>query len=457
MTRKARVALVSLGCPKNLVDSQVMLGLLEAAGYEIVDETEDADVAIVNTCSFIAPAEEEAVDALLDLADLKQGRLKALICAGCLTERHGHELLDEFAEVDAFVGVGGIPSIAETVARALTGERFFVEAPRDYLYRGELPRLHTGRSWMSYLKIADGCDHQCAFCTIPSIRGGYRSVPMGDVVAQFEALVREGFSEVTLIGQDTSAYGRDLQPRTTLLELLDRLSEVGYDGWLRLLYLYPSLVADDLIARLCSGPPFVPYFDIPLQHVSRDVLRAMRRPGSAETYLELIGRIRRADPRAAIRTTFIVGHPGETEQDFEALLEFVGAARLDRVTAFVYSPEEGTPSAEMGEQVDSELALERLDELMRVQEEVSLEINRGFVGGQMRVLLENPSNRRDLWFGRTYRDAPDVDTQIRVDTRDYKGKPEPGDFVQVKIEAAEVHDLQGRIVNISAPNSEKEH
>ncbi|NSW56678.1 MAG: 30S ribosomal protein S12 methylthiotransferase RimO [Armatimonadetes bacterium] len=457
MTRRAKVALVSLGCPKNLVDSQVMLGILEAAGYEIVDDTEDADVAIVNTCSFIAPAEEEAIDALLDLADLKQSKLKALICAGCLTERHGHELLDELAEVDAFVGVGGIPTIAQTVARALAGERFLVEASRDYLYRGETPRLHTGRSWLSYLKIADGCDHQCAFCTIPSIRGDYRSVPVADVVAQFEELVREGFSEVTLIGQDTSAYGRDLQPRATLLELLDRLCEVGYDGWLRLLYLYPSLVTDDLIARICSGPPLVPYFDIPLQHVSRDVLKAMRRAGSAESYLELVGRIRRADPRAAIRTTFIVGHPGETEQDFEALLEFVGTARLDRVTAFVYSPEEGTPAAEIDEQVDPQVALERFDELMRVQEEVSLEINRGFVGEEMRVLLESPADRQDLWFGRTYRDAPDVDTQIRVDTRGYAGKLEPGDFVQVEIKTAEVHDLQGRIVDISAPNSEKEH
>jgi len=446
MASKPTVALISLGCPKNLVDSQAMLGLLEQAGYELVGELERADVIIVNTCAFIEPAQEEAIDALLDMAEMKQGRCRALICAGCLSQRHGPQLLEELPEVDVFLGVGAVPRVVEAVELALSGRRAFLDAPLTYLYTGATPRVLTGPAWLAYLKIADGCNHRCAFCTIPAIRGPYRSVPAADVCRQLAELSACGVREVCLIAQDTSAWGRDLDPPATLPQLLDDLSRIEYNGWLRLLYLHPTSLDEDTVARVCSGGPFVPYFDIPLQHASRKILRAMGRAGDAERYLALLDMIRRHDPEAAIRTTFIVGFPGETAQDFEALLDFVQEARFDRLSAFRYWPEPGTPAAQMPDQVPLEEADERLDELLRIQEGISLDINRRFVGRRLQVLLEGPIEGSRLWRGRTYRDAPEVDAEVRVAPTETNLSLEPGQFVDVEITAAEVHDLRGRVV-----------
>ncbi len=446
MSSEHSVALVSLGCPKNLVDSQVMLGLLDQAGYRIVEEVEAAEVVIVNTCAFIEPAEAEAVEALLDLAELKTGKCRALICTGCLVQRHGEELLAELPEVDAFLGVGAIPRIVATVAAALAGHRTLVDAPLTYLYDGSSPRILTGPQWLAYLKIADGCNHRCAFCTIPRLRGAYRSVRPEAVAAQLAGLVAGGVREVCLVAQDTSAYGCDLTPRASLKQLLDEMGKIEYDGWLRLLYLHPASLDDETIARVCRGAPLVPYFDIPLQHAAGTVLRAMRRRGDAASHLELIERIRRAQPEAAIRTTFIVGFPGEGDREFDELLEFVTAARLDRLSCFCYFAEAGTPAAELADQVPDELAAERLDELMRVQEELSLETNRRFVGRRLQVLLEGPIADSDLWHGRSYRDAPEVDGEVKVRLPAGCGAVVPGQFIEVQVEAAEVHDLRAAAV-----------
>lgn len=447
MSDKPRVALVSLGCPKNLVDSQAMLGLLEQAGYPIVEETRAAEVLIVNTCAFIEPAIEEAVDALLELADLKAQGLRGLICAGCLTQRGGQALLKELPEVDVFLGVGAVPRVAEAVEMALRGERGVIEAGLEYLYTGDTPRLHTGPAWLSYLKIADGCHHRCAFCTIPDIRGKYRSVPPTSVRAQYADLIAQGVQEIVLIGQDTSAYGRELEPRTSLAELLGDLRAVDFDGWLRVLYLYPSTVDEALLDQMCAGPPVVPYFDIPLQHVAPGVLQAMRRPGSYESYLRLVEAIRSRDPLAAIRTTFIVGFPGETKADFELLLDFIREARLDRVSVFRYWPEEGTEAAALPRQVPMEVGDDRLDQLMQLQEMVSLSVSEKFVGKRLRVLVEEPLNKR-VWSGRSFRDAPEVDGAVKIEVP-FERLLKPGQFAVVEIDRAEVHDLQGRIGPVS--------
>lgn len=448
MSAKPTVALLSLGCPKNLVDSQAMLGLLEQAGYEIVEELEQGEVVIVNTCAFIEPAQEEAVEALLDLAELKRGKCRALICAGCLPQRHGEALAAELPEVDVFLGVGAVPRIVEAVEAALRGERAVLEAPLGWVYDGSTPRVHTGPQWLAYLKIADGCDHRCAFCTIPQIRGRYRSVPMEALGAQLAGLAEAGVAEVCLIAQDTSAYGHDLRPRRRLAELLERLAQVSFGGWLRLLYLHPTSLSEAAISRICAGPPFVPYFDIPLQHASRRVLRAMGRKGDAESYLELVRAIRERALEAAIRSTFIVGYPGESEADFEELLEFLRLARLDRVSCFPYWPEAGTPAAELGEQVPLELRDERLDELMQVQEQVSLERNQELVGREMTVLVEGRVTGSRLWYGRSYRDAPEIDGQVKLAHPEGGAEPRPGQFVTAQIQRAEVHDLQGMLVQV---------
>jgi ribosomal protein S12 methylthiotransferase len=442
----ATVALVSLGCPKNLVDSQAMLGLLEQAGYEIVEDVHDAEVLIVNTCAFIETAEEEAVDALMDLSDYKTGRCRALICTGCLPQRHGEAILEAFTEVDAFVGVAAIPRIVEAVSAALQGHRGFYDAPLSWIYDGSTPRVHTGPAWLSYLKVADGCNHRCAFCTIPAIRGPYRSITGAAVASQYREAIADDVREVCLVAQDTSAWGRDLDPRGHLPALLTDLAAIPFDGWLRLLYLHPDTLSDDLIAAICAGPPLVPYFDIPLQHASPGVLRRMGRAGDAETYLALLQRIRDHNPRAAIRTTFILGFPGETDEDFDALLDFVTEARMDRVSCFPYWPESGTRAAEMPDQVGMELADERLDELMRVQEGISLEINRGFVGQRLRVLLEGPVEGSSQWKGRSYRDAAEIDGDVLVALPGAAAALEPGSFVDVEVLRAQVHDLDARPV-----------
>ena len=487
------VALVSLGCPKNLVDAEAMLGALNARGYSIVDDTEGAQVVIVNTCAFIEPAVEEALDALLELSELKaRGTCKALIATGCLPQRYGDSLESELPEVDAFVGIGDTERVVAAIEQALQGKRqTLIAAPRPIL-TPEAPRWRTGAEWLAYIKIADGCDHQCAFCTIPSIRGEYHSAAPEAILQEFRGLVTAGVREVCLIAQDTTNYGKDLphpptpsplverggtateasppnplslrergsnggpsplstqRPqvagegpgvRYSLASLLRQMGEVEYDGWIRIQYMHPAHVTDELLEAMRDTPAVVPYFDIPLQHVSRDVLRKMGRAGDEGQYLGLVKKIRKVIPGAAIRTTFIVGFPGETEADFVKLLEFIEIAKLDRVSVFRYWPEEGTRAAALPGHVPIEEADERLDAILLAQEGISLAVNKGFQGRTTRVLIEKELRKGKLWAGRSYRDATEVDGEVKVEGEGL----ELGRFVEVEITGAEVHDLKGRV------------
>ncbi len=443
MTEKATIALVSLGCPKNLVDSEVMLGLLEQAGYSIVEDTEQAQVVIVNTCAFIQPAEAEAIEALLDMAELKQtGQLQALICAGCRPQRYIDSIQDELPEVDVFLTPGAVEQIVSAVELALSGKREVIQAPLTYIYNAETPRWRSAPDWSAYLKIAEGCSNRCTFCTVPALRGPYRSRPMDDIGQEFSSLVKEGVREVCLIAQDTTNYGADLEPPSSLAQLIDNLADYDYDGGLRMMYMYPSRVSERLIEAIARAEAVVPYFDIPFQHVSASVLRRMGRAGSAQTYLALMGQIRQIIPDAAFRTTFIVGFPGETEEDFNLLLDFVQQAKFDRLAVFRYWPEDGTPAAEMPDQVPVEVANQRQEELYRVQEDMSLANNEQFIGRRLRVLVESKSEDGEAWVGRSYRDAPEIDGEVIISAKDNNiHEIELGTFVWTTVDKAEVHDL----------------
>jgi ribosomal protein S12 methylthiotransferase len=439
-----KIALVSLGCPKNLVDSEHILGSLSQQGYQIVEDNEQADVIIVNTCAFIRPAEEEAVEALLDLADLKGTSAKALICAGCLPQRRGRELLDTMPEVDAFVGVGQATHLPDVVQRVLAGERVYLDSDLEEIATAEEPRWRSSPEWSAYLKIADGCSNRCTYCTIPDIRGLYRSRSADDIVAEFRQLVDGGVKEVILIAQDTTMYGYDLPGEETLPRLLEKLGAVPYDGWIRVMYLHAEHVSDALLETMAAIPQVIHYLDIPLQHVSKGVLYRMGRRGTKEDSLQLVRNIRRVMPDAALRTTFMTGFPQETEGEFEALLEFVQEAKLDRVSAFRFWPEDGTMAAGMPAQIPEEVRDERLARLLALQESISLEVNRGFVGKRLQVLLEGQVE--GLWRGRSYRDAPEVDGEVKVIVPEASTvAAAPGEFVQVQITRAEVHDLEGTL------------
>jgi ribosomal protein S12 methylthiotransferase len=444
-TSRVSVALVSLGCPKNLVDSEVMLGLLDDAGYLIVEEAEGADVIIVNTCAFIEPAVEEALDALLDLSELKHSGAKCLICAGCLTERYRDDLLEQLPEVDGFVGPGSVGEIVSIIERCLEGKREVVAAAPGWIYRADMPRFRSGAQWLANMKIADGCSHRCSYCMIPQLRGPYRSRPADDIGAEVAALIDDGVREICMIAQDTTAWGMDLPGDQTLAGLLSSLDLAGWDGWLRMQYLHPAGIHDDLLEAVASIPQVLPYFDIPLQHVDERVLRSMGRRGGASDYLEMIDRIRTAVPEAALRTTFIVGYPGETKEQFERLLEFVEEARFDRLSAFRYWDEPGTRAASLPDQVPEDEAADRLDELMILQASVSREINEQFIGRALQVLVEYEGEEEGQMVGRTYRDAPEVDGEVIVNIQHHK-LPQPGEFIEATITGADEHDLYGELM-----------
>jgi ribosomal protein S12 methylthiotransferase len=436
----ARVALISLGCPKNLVDSEVMLGLLQEAGHDVIEEAEAADVVIVNTCAFIEPAVEEAVEALLDTVELEgpSGRPR-VICAGCLTERYGEELREQLPEVDAFVGPGSVEDIAEVVAGCADEGQLLVQAAPPWLYSAETPRIRTGREWLAYVKVADGCSHSCAYCMIPSIRGPFRSRPADDIRREVAGLIGDGVREICVIAQDTSMWGRDLDGGWNLGRLLRSLELGGWDGWVRLQYLHPDGITDELVDAVADMPQVVPYFDVPLQHAAPSILRSMGRRGDPDSYLAMIDRIRNKLPEAALRTTFIVGYPGETEEDFETLLRFVEDARCDRLSAFRYWDEPGTRAAELPDQVPEGDALDRLEVLMLTQAEISAQKNQQFVGGQLRVLVEKEDAETGAMVGRCYRDAPEVDGEVIIED----GAPGPGSFAEITVTEAGEHDLWG--------------
>jgi len=435
------VGVVSLGCPKNLVDTEVMLGLLGEAGFRLVSDTEQADVLLVNTCCFIAQAREEATEALREAVQWRRaGKERALVCAGCWPEMEAPELRTLFPEVDAYMGPGDVPNVVSVVARALaaSGPQRPQARPSSFLYDETVPRVRATAPWTAYVKIADGCRHRCRYCVIPRLRGRYRSRPLRSIVAEARHLCAEGVREINLIAQDTTAYGADTG-KADIADLLAALAGIEDTRWLRLLYGFPTAVTPRLIEVMAGEKSVCKYLDLPFQHADREVLRRMGRPGDAQRYLGLIGRLRAAMPDIAIRSSFIVGFPGEGEEEFRRLLDFVEAAQLDRAGAFRFSPERGTPAADMDKQVPANIAQERYHEFMVFQQRISLARNQRWVGRELEVLVEAPGAQKGEWIGRSFRDAPEIDGTVKV--RGAGAKLKLGQFVRCRVVAAEPYDL----------------
>ncbi len=444
------VRLITLGCAKNEVDSEEIAGVLQQAGYRLDPHTRTPDVTIINTCGFIEPAKQESLQVIRDaLREKRAGNTQKVIVAGCLVQRMGDALRQMLPEVDAFVGVGQMARFAEIVNTARQSRQPITDIqPPHHRWAEVTTRLRSRTPWSAYLKISEGCDHRCTFCTIPSFRGRHVSKPIERVLDEARWLAQNGAKELNLIAQDTTQYGYDLSRRFMLPQLLHELNQIEGVQWIRIHYAYPSRVSDALIEAMASLPKVVPYLDVPLQHVNRAILRAMRRPGDGATYLRMIERLRAAMPDIALRTTFIVGFPGETEAQFQQLLDFLQEAQLDRVGAFLYSRERGTPAAEMPDQVPFRVKRERYDRLMRAQQPISLARNRAWVGKAITVLIEGYTEEGRYAIGRTHRDAPDVDGLVYV--RDCTAPP--GEFVAVQIERADVYDLFGTLSGILSPS-----
>lgn len=439
-----KIGFVSLGCPKNQLDAEVMLHELATAGYEITADETEADVVIINTCGFIESAKKEAIDNILDIAWLKENReLKGLVVTGCLAERYRNDILEEFPEVDAVLGVGSIHNIVEAVGRVLEGERYSSFEDKNCVRLGG-DRVLTTPEYAAYLKIAEGCDNRCTYCAIPSIRGRFRSRPMEDIIAEAKDLESLGCKELTLIAQDTTKYGQDIYGDYKLAELLQRLSDETDIPWFRILYCYPDKITDELIAQIRDNDRVCKYIDLPMQHIADGVLKRMNRHGGSKLIREVVEKLRREIPEIVIRTTFIVGFPGETEQDFDELCEFINEQRFERVGVFTYSREEGTPAYNM-EQIDEQIKLDRYDIIMRDQLLINEENNTKKLGAVIRVLCEGFDPIGEVYFGRSEWDAPEIDGKVY-----FKGKKGicAGSFVDVEIEEVVEYDLYGSIVDI---------
>ena len=444
-----KVGFVSLGCPKNLVDSEVMMGILSREGYELTPRADEAEILVVNTCSFIEPAQRESVDAILEMAEHKKfGSAKKLIVAGCLAERYRAQILEQIPEVDAVVGTGEVERIVEAVEgdlKVLPGE-----SPA-FLYHHLTPRILTTPKHQAYIKIAEGCDHPCTFCIIPELRGAFRSRRFESVVREAENLAAAGTREVTLIGQDTTSYGEDLGLRDGLAQLLERLAQLDSLLWVRFLYAYPNRVTQKLLDTIAAHPRLANYIDMPLQHASRNVLARMKRGSNGGVFLRLLDRMRTTIPGVALRTSFIVGFPGETEADFQELYDFVAAAKLDWMGVFEYSDVDNAESFALDGKVDAEASADRRNRLMALQKKISRERLRGFKSLSETALVEGPSKDNPLvWEARLESMAPDIDgklylTDIELPTGEIASA---GDVVKVEITKTDAYDLIGRVVAI---------
>ena len=453
-----KIGFVSLGCPKNLVDGEVMLGMAQAAGHQITPDAADAEVIVVNTCAFIDNAKEESVDAILEMAQLKrEGGVKRLIVTGCLAERYRDQLKAEIPEIDACLGTGDVPQIVDAIAGRVTPMTLFrsraevegTSAPATkhpaphitYLYGADTPRVVTTPRHFAYVKVAEGCDYTCAFCIIPTLRGQYRSRDVDAIVAEAESLAARGVRELLLISQDTTFFGVDKGQRGALAELLRRLNAVDGLSWIRLLYLYPTTITDDVLEAMADCEKVCKYIDLPLQHASADVLRRMRRPGNRDAYDKLLARIRRMVPGVTLRTTFIVGFPGETEADVEALLDFVKATEFDHVGVFTYSHEEGTRAFDMEDDVPAAEKAARRDRVMRLQKQIVATRLKARRGERVRVMVDGPSPESDLVVvGRLEGQAPDIDAMVVFDQCD-PSTLVPGSIVEATITGARGYDL----------------
>ena len=446
-----KVGFVSLGCPKNLVDSEVMMGILAREGYELTPRADDAEILVVNTCSFIEPAQKESVDAILEMAEHKKfGAAKKLIVAGCLVERYREQILEQIPEVDAVVGTGEVERIIEAVEGDL---KVLPAQPPAFLYHELTPRIVTTPKHQAYIKIAEGCDHPCTFCIIPELRGAFRSRRFESVVREAENLAAAGAREITLIGQDTTSYGEDLGLRDGLAQLLERLAQVDGLLWTRFLYAYPNRVTQKMLETLAAHERLAKYIDMPLQHASRNVLARMKRGSHGDAFLKLLERMRTTIPGVALRTSFIVGFPGETEADFQELHHFVAAAKLDWMGVFEYSDVENAESFPLDGKVDAETIRDRRNRLMALQKKISRERLRGLKGQTKIALVEGPSKDNPLvWEARLETMAPDIDGKLYLtDVELPSGEiAAAGDVVKVEITKTDAYDLIGRVVEIQA-------
>lgn len=438
--KEIQIGVISLGCSKNRVDTELMLGALQHRNVRFVADPAQADVIIINTCGFIEPAKQESIDTILEMAQYKKtGGLKALIVAGCLSERYREELMRELPEVDAFLGVNAYDAIAEAVDHALAGEAFSeFSAPKAE--GNYLDRVLTTPSYYAYVKIAEGCNNRCSYCAIPYIRGNLQSRTMEDIEAEVRMLLKAGVREIILVAQDTTRYGMDLYGKPMLCELLERLAVLPGIVWLRVLYCYPENITDELLDVMQKHETIVKYLDIPIQHLDDTVLKRMHRRNRQDATYALVRKIRQKNPNFIIRTTLIAGFPGETEEQFAVLRQGVEDLAFDRMGVFAYSQEEGTPAAEFPDQVPEEEKEARRDTLMEIQQAISLAANERRVGKIYRVLIEGAGEQEGTYWGRSYAEAPDIDGQILIHSQRPLAE---GEFVPVKIESADAYDLYG--------------
>ena len=436
---------ISLGCDKNLVDSEVMLGLLAKEGYQMVDDEQEADVIVINTCCFIHDAKEESIQTILEMAQYKEeGRLKALIVTGCLAQRYQQEILDEIPEVDAVLGTTAYTEIVRAIEEALEGKGKVTTEDLNALPLTDPHRIVTTGGHYAYLKIAEGCGKHCTYCIIPKLRGDYRSVPMERLIAEAKDLAEQGVRELILVAQETTLYGKDLYGEKSLYRLLKELCRIDGIRWIRILYCYPEEIDDPLIQVIKEEKKICHYLDLPIQHASDEVLKRMGRRTSKEQLKTVIGKLRKEIPDICLRTTLITGFPGETKEQHEELMEFVDEMEFDRLGVFTYSPEEDTPAAEMPDQIPEEIKEERQAELMELQQDIAFDAAENMIGKEVLVMVEGKVADENAYVGRTYKDAPGVDGLIFINTEE---ELMSGDFAKVKVTGALEYDLIGELLS----------
>ena len=438
------ILFISLGCDKNLVDSEVMLGLQDAKGYQIVDDETQADIIVINTCCFVHDAKEESIQTILEMAEYKtEGRLKALIVTGCLAQRYRQEIIDEIPEVDAVLGTTAYDKIVEAVEEALAGAGHVELENVNALPLVDTKRLVTTGGHYAYMKIAEGCDKHCTYCIIPKLRGNYRSVPMERLIQEAKDLAEQGVKELILVAQETTLYGKDIYGEKSLHKLLRELCKVDGIRWIRILYCYPEEIDDNLIQVMKEEKKLCHYLDLPIQHANDEILKRMGRRTSKAQLEEIIGKLKREIPDITLRTTLITGFPGETEEQHEELKAFVDEMEFDRLGVFTYSPEEDTPAAEMSDQIPEEVKEDRQAEIMELQQEIAFAQAEDMIGEEVLVMIEGKVADENAYVGRTYKDAPGVDGLIFINTDE---ELMSGDFARVKVTGAVEYDLIGELL-----------
>ena len=439
-----KILFISLGCDKNLVDTEVMLGMLASRGYEMTNDEQDADIIVINTCCFIHDAKEESIQNILEMAEYKKnGSAKALIVTGCMAERYRQEILDEIPEVDEVLGTTAYDRILDAVDAALAGQHEVMTADLDALPLPETKRLVTTGGHFAYLKIAEGCDKHCTYCIIPKIRGNFRSVPMERLLKEAQDLAAQGVKELILVAQETTLYGKDLYGEKSLPKLLRELCKISGIRWIRILYCYPEEITDELIQVMKEEPKICHYLDLPIQHANDNILKRMGRRTSKQELIDIVQKLRKEIPDICLRTTLITGFPGETQEQHEEVMEFIDTLEFDRLGAFTYSPEEDTPAATFEDQIDEEVKEDRQADIMELQQEIAFDKAEDMIGREVLVMIEGKVADENAYVGRTYRDAPNVDGLIFINT---DVELISGDFAKVKVTGALDYDLIGELM-----------